>query len=133
MICASVIQNLADWLISTVPSFPIGVCSPPIPLTDNPNGLQIALAYVSVPSAHKLGIARWTLALIPVPIFVGHEVTTPKSRDMAHPPYIFYSTTSTAFLSLSKTSFKIVPFFIHIILKWSSSPTQIMNYLSYET
>ncbi len=125
-------QNLADGLISTVPSFPIGVCSPPIPLTDKPNGLQIYLAFLSVPSAVKLGIAKWTEALIPVPILVGHEVTTPKSLETAHPPSIFYSTTSTAFLSLSKTSFKIVPFFMHMILRWSSSPTQMMNPLSEE-
>jgi len=43
-ISASVIQNLALGLMSTVPSFPIGVCSPPIPLTESPSGLQIFLA-----------------------------------------------------------------------------------------
>jgi len=44
IISASEIQNLALGEISTVPSAPIGVCSPPKPLTDNPKGLQIALA-----------------------------------------------------------------------------------------
>jgi len=81
-------QNLADGETSTVPSFPIGVCSPPIPLIDNPNGLAIYLALVSVPSAHKFGIAKCNDALIPVPILVGHEVTTPKSLLIAHPPSI---------------------------------------------
>ena len=57
-IYASVMQNLALGLMSTVPSLPIGVCSPPIPLTDNPNGLAINLAFFSVPSAHKFGIAK---------------------------------------------------------------------------
>lgn len=82
-------QNLADGLISTVPSFPIGVCSPPIPLTDNPNGLQIYFAFTSVPSLVKFGIAKCKDALIPVPILVGHDVTTPKSAEIAHPPSIF--------------------------------------------
>jgi len=36
-----------------------------------------------------LGIAKCKDALIPVPIFVGHEVTTPKSLLIAHPPSIF--------------------------------------------
>ena len=49
MISASEIQNLAEGEISTVPSFAIGVCSPPSPLTDNPNGLAIFLAFTSVP------------------------------------------------------------------------------------
>jgi len=35
-----------------------------------------------------LGIAKCKEALIPVPIFVGHEVTTPKSLLMAQPPSI---------------------------------------------
>ena len=48
-ISASEIQNLAEGEISTVPSAPIGVCSPPRPLTERPNGLAINLAYVSVP------------------------------------------------------------------------------------
>ena len=132
-ISASEIQNLALGLISTVPSFPIGVCSPPIPLTESPKGLAISLAFFSVPSAHKLGMAKCREALIPVPMLVGHEVTTPKSGEMAHPPSILDSTTSTAFFRRSKTSFRIVPFFMHIILKWSSSPTQIMNSLSADT
>lgn len=50
-------QNLAEGEISTVPSFPIAVCSPPNPLTDNPNGLQIYFAFLSVPSEVKFGIA----------------------------------------------------------------------------
>lgn len=36
---------------------------PPIPLTDKPKGLQIALALASVPSAVKLGKAMCTEAL----------------------------------------------------------------------
>lgn len=68
-ISASEIQNLALGEISTVPSAPIGVCSPPNPLTDNPKGLQMALAYLSVPSLVKLGNLMCTLALIPVPMF----------------------------------------------------------------
>ena len=116
-IYASEIQNLADGLISTVPSAPIGVCSPPSPLTDNPKGLAIALAFFSVPSLVNLGKAIWTEALIPVPILVGHEVTTPKSGEYAHPPGILASTTSIAALSLSKTLFKTVPFYMHIILR----------------
>ena len=44
---------------------------------------------MSVPSAHKFGIAKCNDALIPVPILVGHEVTTPKSLLIAHPPSIF--------------------------------------------
>jgi hypothetical protein len=79
MISASVIQNLALGEISTVPSAPIGVCSPPIPLTERPKGLHIYLALASVPSLVRFGSATWTLALIPVPAFVGHEVTTPIS------------------------------------------------------
>jgi hypothetical protein len=59
-------------------------------------------------------------------------VTTPKSGDLAHPPGISDSARSTAVLSLSNTSFNTVPFYIHIILKWSSSPHQIMNFLSSE-
>ena len=102
-------QNLALGLISTVPSLPIGVCSPPIPLTDNPSGFAINFAFFSVPSEHKLGIAKCKLALIPVPILVGQEVTTPKSGEIAHPPYILDCTTSTAPFNLSNTSFKIVP------------------------
>ena len=47
-ISASEIQNLADGEMSTVPSDPIGVCSPPNPLTLNPSGLAIALAAVSI-------------------------------------------------------------------------------------
>lgn len=43
-ISASEIQNLALGEISTVPSAPIGVCSPPNPLTERPKGLHIALA-----------------------------------------------------------------------------------------
>jgi len=43
-ISASEIQNLADGEISTVPSAPIGVCSPPTPLTLSPSGLAINLA-----------------------------------------------------------------------------------------
>lgn len=49
------IQNLALGEMSTVPSSPIGVCSPPFPLTDKPKGLAMALAYLSVPSLVKLG------------------------------------------------------------------------------
>jgi len=55
------------------------VCSPPVPLTDNPKGLQIALALASVPSLVKLGNYICTEALIPVPALVGHDVTTPIS------------------------------------------------------
>lgn len=80
-ISASEIQNLAEGEISTVPSAPIGVCSPPSPLTDNPKGLAIALAYLSVPSEVSLGKGIWTEALIPVPILVGHDVTTPQSSE----------------------------------------------------
>ena len=50
IISASEIQNLADGEISTVPSAPIGVCSPPKPLTESPNGLAISLALASVPN-----------------------------------------------------------------------------------
>ena len=46
-ISASEIQNLADGEISTVPSAPIGVCSPPKPLTLNPSGLAISFAIAS--------------------------------------------------------------------------------------
>jgi hypothetical protein len=90
------------------------------------------LAFLSVPSLVRLGNWMSTEALIPVPMFVGQEVTTPNSGDLAHPPSISFSTTYTAFSSLSKTSFNTVAFFIHIILKWSSSPTQTMNSLSSE-
>ena len=41
--------------ISTVPSAPIGVCSPPVPRTDNPSGLHTSLAFASVPSEVKFG------------------------------------------------------------------------------
>lgn len=44
-IYASEIQNLPEGDISTVPSAPIGVCSPPSPLTESPKGLAIALAF----------------------------------------------------------------------------------------
>lgn len=131
-IYASEIQNLAEGEISTVPSDPIGVCSPPKPLTDNPKGLAIALAFLSVPSDVRFGNGIWTDALIPVPILVGHDVTTPQSGEYAHPPGILASTTSMAAFNLSKTLFKTVPFYIHMILRWSSSPTQIMNSLSSE-
>jgi len=80
-IYASEIQNLAEGEISTVPSDPIGVCSPPKPLTDNPKGLAIALAFLSVPSDVKFGNGIWTDALIPVPILVGQDVTTPQSGE----------------------------------------------------
>ena len=79
MISASVIQNLALGEISTVPSAPMGVCSPPIPLTERPKGLQINLAFVSVPSFVRFGKATCTEARIPVPALVGHDVTTPIS------------------------------------------------------
>ena len=49
IISASEIQNLALGEMSTVPSDPIGVCSPPSPLTLKPNGFAIYLAYLSVP------------------------------------------------------------------------------------
>ena len=52
-ISASEIQNLAEGEISTVPSFPIGVCSPPFPLTESPNGLAISLALASVPKKNN--------------------------------------------------------------------------------
>ena len=38
MISASLMQKRADGEISTVPSAPIGVCSPPKPRTDRPSG-----------------------------------------------------------------------------------------------
>lgn len=126
-ISASDIQNLALGEISTVPSLPMGVCSPPIPLTDKPKGLQIYLALASVPSLVKLGNLMCTEALIPVPMLVGQLVTTPKSSCLAQPPSINFSTISIATLNLSNTRFKIVPVYIAITLKWSSSPTQIMN------
>jgi hypothetical protein len=110
-------QNLALGEISTVPSAPIGVCSPPMPLTDRPRGLQINLALVSVPSVVKLGKATCTDARIPVPALVGQEVTTPISFPYAQPPGINYSTTSIAPFNLSKTLFRIVPFCIAIILR----------------
>ena len=51
-ISASEIQNLALGEMSTVPSDPIGVCSPPRPLTERPNGFAITLAYFSVPKKY---------------------------------------------------------------------------------
>ena len=38
-------QKRADGEMSTVPSAPIGVCSPPRPRTDSPSGLAIAFAF----------------------------------------------------------------------------------------
>ena len=77
MICASVMQKRAEGEMSHVPSAPIGVCSPPVPRTDSPSGLQISLAFLSVPSAVSPGIGMCTEARMPVPRLVGHEVTTP--------------------------------------------------------
>ena len=56
-------------------SVPIGVCSPPVPLTERPSGLHTALALVSVPSAVRFGIFTWTDARMPVPRFDGQDVT----------------------------------------------------------
>ena len=58
-----------------VPSAPIGVCSPPVPRTLRPRGLQMALALASVPSAVSFGTWMWTEARMPVPKLVGQEVT----------------------------------------------------------
>merc|ERR1740117_547650 len=77
MISASVIQNRALGEMSHVPSAPIGVCSPPVPRTDRPSGLQISLAFLSVPSDVRFGIGMCTLARMPVPRLVGHDVTLP--------------------------------------------------------
>ena len=63
--------------MSTVPSLPMGVCSPPRPRTDRPMGLAMALTLMSVPSAVRLGRGMCTDARMPVPMLVGHEVTTP--------------------------------------------------------
>merc|ERR1712061_379680 len=57
MISASVMQKRAEGEISTVPSAPIGVCSPPSPRTERPSGLAMALHFASVPSLVSLGRA----------------------------------------------------------------------------
>ena len=51
MISASLMQKRADGEMSTVPSEPIGVCSPPVPRTERPSGPATAFAPLSVPSA----------------------------------------------------------------------------------
>ena len=56
MMSRSLMKRRFDGEMSTVPSAPMGVCSPPVPLTERPSGLQTALALFSVPSAVKLGI-----------------------------------------------------------------------------
>merc|ERR1712061_837717 len=121
-ISASEMQNRAFGEISTVPSAPIGVCSPPRPRTPRPYGFKMATAFSSEPPLVKLGILMWTEARIPVPMLVGQEVITPKSGDLAQPPGI----------NRSKTSLMQVDFFMAMIRKWSSSPTQIMKPLSAE-
>ena len=55
MISASEMQKRAEGLMSTVPSAPIGVCSPPIPRTLRPSGLAMALAFSSEPPAVRFG------------------------------------------------------------------------------
>ena len=62
MICPSVMQKRAEGEMSTVPSAPIGVCSPPRPRTDSPSGLATALAAASVPSAVRCGSGTCTEA-----------------------------------------------------------------------
>ena len=46
----SLMKSRAEGEMSTVPSAPIGVCSPPVPRTDRPSGPAISLALASVPS-----------------------------------------------------------------------------------
>ena len=75
MISASLMKRRARGEMSTVPSLPIGVCSPPVPRTERPSGPATAFAPLSVPSAVRLGSLTWTDARIPVPRLVGHDVT----------------------------------------------------------
>ena len=49
MISASVMQKRARGEMSTVPSAPIGVCSPPRPRTERPSGAAMAFAFSSDP------------------------------------------------------------------------------------
>ena len=114
-ISASEMQNRADGEMSTVPSLPMGVCSPPLPRTDSPSVLAISLAFFSVPSEHRFGSGMCTDARIPVPMLVGQLVTTPKSGCRAHPPSIRASTTSTAALSRSNTALSSTPFCMHMM------------------
>ena len=64
MMSRSLMKRRFEGEMSTVPSAPMGVCSPPVPLTERPSGLHTALALASVPSAVKLGILTWTDACV---------------------------------------------------------------------
>ena len=61
-----------------------------------------------------------------LPRLVGHEVTKPKLFERANLS-AYFSTITLADRRRSKTSLRMVPFFMHMIRKWSSSPTQTMN------
>merc|ERR1719494_1326702 len=130
MISASFMKSRACGEISTVPSFPIGVCSPPVPRTESPSGVATFLASVSVPSLVRFGSFTWTDARMPVPRLDGHDVTYPYLSERANLIPSSDSTASKRTLRRSNTSFSFVPFFMHMIRSWSSSPNHMIHCLS---
>ena len=133
MISLSYIMSLALGLMSMIPPSPASVCSPPAPLTLNPNYFPIFLASeTSFPFLVSLGTAMWMLNLIPVPRLDGQDVTAPNlwSYIKLTPDFSIVSTNS---FKLLRAIPRFWPLYMNMILRWSSSPIHIKNLLSVDS